>query len=395
MNSSEEKIVCPRCGEFLKSNQRNCLKCGQLNFQNPDNEYMKKYVSKKTSVSTNKNTKIDKLSIFSNTRPDEVFATKAGDLFTFIITNGIIFILMLIIAFFSFYDNNLKNVLFSLDFSVALIMYSICYIELYSIELLLMKANKPWWIGLIIFGCYSLLALIFNLLGLNVLFLILSLGLIVVYYNIAIRFDKNPLLMIFFGPIMLPITAFSSTVSYNGILYVNKVKNGDGSLILYKANKIILSLVCTLFLVGSLLTFITNKDKLLYKLNENKYKDYIADVTLIVEAAKNSLKNDSYVCSNELAVIEQDVYYIQFDNAASYFDVDIKVSPFTGANYQGYIMVINSNKWMDETSYYIAVDDSTYGIDEVKFDEVANAKVIKNKFALLPDNAVVCKKNIS
>lgn len=394
-NSREEKIVCSRCGEFLKINQRNCLKCGQINFQNPDNEYMRKYVTKKTISSTSKSNKIDKLSIFSNTRPNEVFATKAGNLFAFIITNGIIFILMLIIAFFSFYDNSLKNVLFNLDFSVGLIMYSVCYIELYSIELLLMKANKPWWIGLIIFGCYSLFAFIFNLLGLSILFLILSLGFIVIYYILAVRFDKNPLLMILFGPIMLPITAFSSTVSYNGILYVNKVKNGDGSLILYKTNKIILSLVSVLFLVGCLLTFITNKDKLVYQLNENKYKDYTSDVLLIVEAAKKSLDNDLYSCSNELDVSKQDVYYIPFDNAASYFDVDIKTSPFTGANYQGYIMVINSNEWMDATSYYIAVDDSTYGIEEVKFNEVENAKIIKNNFALLPDNAVICRKNIS
>lgn len=394
-NSREEKIVCSRCGEFLKSNQRNCLKCGQINFQNPDNEYMRKYVTKKTTSSTSKSNKIDRLSIFSNIRPNEVFATKAGNLFAFIITNGIIFILMLLIAFFSFYDNSLKNVLFNLDFSVGLIMYSVCYIELYSIELLLMKANKPWWFGLIIFGCYSLFAFIFNLLGLSILFLILSLGFIVIYYILAVRFDKNPLLMILFGPIMLPITAFSSTVSYNGILYVNKVKNGDGSLILYKTNKIILSLVSVLFLVGCLLTFITNKDKLVYQLNENKYKDYTSDVLLIVEAAKKSLDNDLYSCSNELDVSKQDVYYIPFDNAASYFDVDIKTSPFTGANYQGYIMVINSNEWMDATSYYIAVDDSTYGIEEVKFNEVENAKIIKNNFALLPDNAVICRKNIS
>ena len=141
--------------------------------------------------------------------------------------------------------------------------------------------------------------------------------------------------------------------------------------------------------------FITNKDKLFYQLNENKYKDYTNDVLLIVEAAKKSLDNDLYSCSNELDVSKQDVYYIPFDNAASYFDVDIKTSPFTGANYQGYIMVINSNEWMDATSYYIAVDDSTYGIEEVKFNEVENAKIIKNNFALLPDNAVICRKNIS
>lgn len=396
MNNREEKIVCSRCGEFLKSSQRNCLKCGQINFQNPDNEYLKKYVSKRKSATVGKNTKIDKLSIYSNNRPDEVFANKAGNLLAFIITNGVLFILMLLVLFFSFYNNSFKEVFLNLDFAVSLIMYSIYYLEFYSVELLLMKANKPWWIGLIIFAVYSLLAFIFNLLSLEILFFILSLGLIVVYYNVAVRFDKNPLLMILFTPIMLPLTAFSSTVSYNGILYVNKTKKGDGALILYKTNKLILALVSILFLIGFLLTFIANRDKLFYKLNEGKYKDYTSDVILIVNAAKDSLNNDSYVCSNNLDVTEQEVYYIPFDNAAKYFDItDLGVSPFTEANYQGYIMVINSNEWMAETSYYISVDDSTYGIEEVKFDDAKDAEILKNSFALLPDNAVTCKKNNS
>ena len=44
INSSGYKI-CSRCGRPIKDSDRYCLKCGALNFDHPDNQYLKKYMS--------------------------------------------------------------------------------------------------------------------------------------------------------------------------------------------------------------------------------------------------------------------------------------------------------------------------------------------------------------
>ena len=41
---------------------------------------------------------------------------------------------------------------FNREFILLLIGLEKFYLELYSFQLLLMKANKPWWYGLIFFG---------------------------------------------------------------------------------------------------------------------------------------------------------------------------------------------------------------------------------------------------
>ena len=84
----DELIFCPRCGEKMRKGQRNCLKCGQLNYENPSNEYMKKYESKHGSnlndgtyiIGKGTVRKPSKLSIFSNSRPNEILANNAGNL---------------------------------------------------------------------------------------------------------------------------------------------------------------------------------------------------------------------------------------------------------------------------------------------------------------------------
>ena len=38
-------MVCPRCGATLNSTQRYCMKCGALNYEHPDNQKMKQYIT--------------------------------------------------------------------------------------------------------------------------------------------------------------------------------------------------------------------------------------------------------------------------------------------------------------------------------------------------------------
>ncbi|MBR3049011.1 MAG: hypothetical protein IKG58_00425 [Bacilli bacterium] len=44
---STDYVICSRCGEPMKPDARCCLKCGTLNYRNPENSYMKSHLSEK------------------------------------------------------------------------------------------------------------------------------------------------------------------------------------------------------------------------------------------------------------------------------------------------------------------------------------------------------------
>lgn len=388
--SKEEFLICTRCGAKIRKTQRNCLKCGQLNFVNPDNEYMKKYVPKNSMKNVNNvnNSKVEKLSIYNNMRPNEVIAKNTGNLSIFIVTNILIFFLGLFIILSTKFDFSNKS------FYIMVIGYIVTFLNFYSIQLLLMKANKPWWCAFV----FLLICLImyfvlqFNLKILIFIFLLIS---FIACYNVGVTFGKNPWLMILFVPIMLPVTAFSNTVSYNGIIYVIDTKKGNAIELLNKANKFILSSFLIIFLICMILIIFTFKDKIILLIRSSKEDKFIDDMVSITEKVKLSINSDDYVCSNGLSLKEQSRYYISFDNAASYFNIDnVDVSLFTGANYQGYVLVINPDK-LDYVSYYISVDDTVYGISETNFDYIKTSRIEKNNFSVLPDNVVTCQKNRS
>ena len=43
--NSSDYIFCYKCGEPMKPDARCCMKCGALNYDHPDNSYMKNYIS--------------------------------------------------------------------------------------------------------------------------------------------------------------------------------------------------------------------------------------------------------------------------------------------------------------------------------------------------------------
>ena len=43
MASRDDIIFCDRCGAEMKKNQRCCIKCGNINYSNPENASMRKF----------------------------------------------------------------------------------------------------------------------------------------------------------------------------------------------------------------------------------------------------------------------------------------------------------------------------------------------------------------
>lgn len=214
--NENEFLICTRCGERIRKEQRNCLKCGQLNFKNPDNEYMKKYEKKYKHI-INRNSIVKNLSIYNNERPNEVLANNIGNIYVFSIVNIIIFTILFLMLIFNFFKGNL---FFNREFIVLLLILEIVYLEFYSAELLFMKANKPWWYSFIVFGIILLFLILISVFKINFLIYILILLIFVIDYNIGYAFGKNPWFCVFFLLLMLPSMAFSNTISYYGISYV-------------------------------------------------------------------------------------------------------------------------------------------------------------------------------
>lgn len=248
MNESKF-LICTRCGSRIRREQRNCLKCGQLNFENPDNDYMKKY-EKKYNKSINKDAIVKNLFIYNNERPNEVLANNTGNVFLFTIVNALIFLISLVMVF----HNGLSNG-FNIDFIILLIKIVILYLELFSFQLLLMKANKPWWYGFIIFSILFLFVILFNFLKVKLLIFIFLFLIFFISYNIGQAFGKNPWICIIFAPIMLPIVAFSDMTSYNGVSYIIVGNKHNTFELLNKYNRVILFFNVALILIGVILLF--------------------------------------------------------------------------------------------------------------------------------------------
>lgn len=408
---SEEFIFCTRCGAKLRKNQRNCLKCGQLNYSHPDNQYMKKYISKNDTNNNDSsqqtyvvgkgtmNKKNGSLSIFNNIRPNEVLTDKNGNLTVFAIVNIIIFIFgILLCAFVSGFS--FSSVFFNRSFAISLMIYSFVFLEIYSLELLFMKANYPWWAVFVPFlDMYYLYEItmssgwIFLLTYIPVIGYIISLA---ASYNLGKVFGYNPLLTLFFGPFVIPFMAFNNTTSFNGIVYVNRTKKNTASEILYKWNKRIFILIVLSICSGIGILGYSYRDSLLFKVNRLRTNSFMKDAEVILNDAKISLTDESnFTCSNGLLLSEQSTYYIPFDNAGTYFNSSVTTSSLSDGYYQGYIKVVNPDEWSYRTKYYISVDDSIYGIEETYEYELDKSYAKKNTFATIPDDVVVCKKNKS
>ncbi len=391
-------IFCPRCGEKMHRNQRNCLKCGQLNYENPDNEYMKKYETDNSSLN---NTYVIGQGTFkfsngvtSGYRPNEVLANNTGNLTGCVIFNILFYLFGLLGIYVLFIIFGVSNILFNNTFLFAVMGYSIVFILIYSQELLFMKADKPWWGALIPFySQYLMFEIVF---GKGYLFLLTFIPIVgqimmlILFYRLGKVFNKNSILTLIFTVFSIPFISFSSTTSYNGVIYISRSKGQDSLRYLYKCNKNILIFVFS-FILGALSLFIYNeRNTVIDKARHLMTFSFTKDAKTIIEDAKDSIKDNYYVCSNGKSITNQNDYYIWFDNAGDYFESkSVSVSILSNDYYKGYIHVkVFDNK----EQYYISVSDGKYGIGEVDNSKLSSVHAVKGYTVSLPKNVIICHK---
>lgn len=391
-------IFCPRCGEKMHRNQRNCLKCGQLNYENPNNEYMKKYETDNSSLN---NTYVIGQGTFkfsngvtSGYRPNEILANNTGNLTGCVIFNILFYLFGLLGIYVLFIIFGVSNILFNNTFLFTVMGYSIVFILIYSQELLFIKADKPWWGALIPFyNQYLMFEIVF---GKGYLFLLTFIPIVgqimmlILFYRLGKVFNKNSILTLIFNVFSIPFISFSSTTSYNGVIYISRSKGQDSLRYLYKCNKNILIFVFS-FILGALSLFIYNeRNTVIDKARHLMTFSFTKDAKTIIKDAKDSIKDNYYVCSNGKSITKQNDYYIWFDNAGDYFESkSVSVSILSNDYYKGYIHVkVFDNK----EQYYISVSDGKYGIGEVDNSKLSSVHAVKGYTVSLPKNVIICHK---
>jgi len=180
MNNSDYTIYCSRCGAEMKASSRYCMKCGNLNYDHPENKNLQKIIGKpedKQYVVGSGNSIFEGLQ-GENTVTQSIANNTGNQMlcFGFNILLYLIIILSNLIPIINSSGFALEPLVMS-SFPIIAIVISGLFLYVFSLELLFMKANKRWWAALIpIYNLMILAEMAFNKKYLGLLVLIPYIG---------------------------------------------------------------------------------------------------------------------------------------------------------------------------------------------------------------------------
>ncbi len=220
-------ITCSRCGAEFKKDARYCMKCGNLNFANQENEFMKQYaikgaleqkkgsyINSNANTNTASNSNVTSSGSVTPVREMDSIDVMLKQMKTCMIVNGVLC--------------SLPVILFALlcvlaeEFTTLIVIVPamlITYFVSVGYQRMLIKAGEPWWSVFVPF--YSMYVLYKVAMGNGWLFLttlIPGIGQIislVCYYNLGKKFYHSGWLTLFFTPIMVIVIGFSSNGVYS------------------------------------------------------------------------------------------------------------------------------------------------------------------------------------
>ena len=374
-------MFCPRCGAEMKPEQRYCMKCGALNYEHPDNQKMKQYITddelekaKENYLKTKEEEK-DTIEIagkvYSNVPKEEKESTYVDTRATIGLLSLITIVLLLVCYFYFPFS-------IVMSFLIAVFFFIITFYVLVSISIY-MKGGYSGFTPLIPF--YGQYAFSDITLGNGWLFLLLFVPVVnVVYlcyasYQLGKVFGKGGWLTLFFPFIMLPIIAYSDEAIYQGKgkkyeRYVEKGKRRN--------TKIPGFVYCVAAFV------------LLFFLLQTPLVDPVAkmflekDVEYVFDTVKKDVEDGFYTCSQGELNSVDGVYYIPFDNATDVFMIPFPVrSSMNGEEIRGYVRVVRSGT---THTYFYAMTDGEYVIStDQNITEVGDV--------IVPSGAITCKKS--
>ena len=390
---AEEMITCDRCGAVYKKSMRYCMKCGRLNYSHPDNASMLKYEPKNgEDIKRFNDDKDETLSFESPFRYS--LALKAGRKTSCIIFN-ILFLIVLFIGVFLFFYNrygDLTATISSNQFYVVIAALIFFQLESIAVQFMYMKANKPWWSFFVPF--YNLYVYFDIVMKKKLYFLFLFIPVYGIYvlfkslYDLGKSFGYSGWLVVFLPFVMIPIIAFNTAASYNGIYYVEERRRMGENVLAedHMKNKTILVVMLTLIFAsfGALVFFNFKFLSILYE----KQK-MILVAPKIIRFVEDDMQRTGYVCSNNFNIYTDDgAYYIPFGIVGYDFGSEFNNSY---EEYKGYVKVMKS---LGKEVYSISLYNDKVGMKEASLKSIknGNAVVEENFITVIPDGSVTCYK---
>lgn len=390
---AEEMITCDRCGAVYKKSMRYCMKCGRLNYSHPDNASMLKYEPKNGEDIKRFNDDKDETLSFESPFKYSL-ALKAGRKTSCIIFN-ILFLIVLFIGVFLFFYNrygDLTATISSNQFYVVIAALIFFQLESIAVQFMYMKANKPWWSFFVPF--YNLYVYFDIVMKKKLYFLFLFIPVYGIYvlfkslYDLGKSFGYSGWLVVFLPFVMIPIIAFNTAASYNGIYYVEERRRMGENVLAedHMKNKTILVVMLTLIFAsfGALVFFNFKFLSILYE----KQK-MILVAPKIIRFVEDDMQRTGYVCSNNFNIYTDDgAYYIPFGIVGYDFGSEFNNSY---EEYKGYVKVMKS---LGKEVYSISLYNDKVGMKEASLKSIknGNAVVEENFITVITDGSVTCYK---
>ena len=375
---NDAKMLCPRCGMEMKSNSRYCMKCGYLNYNHPENIALKPYMGKLQETTNYVNGKVETRQFLGTRKIHEIrFGSKTGSKKLCFFLNVFLYLVCMAIAFFftySRYDFLIDLLYSSLPF--LFLGITVIFIYIYAIELIFMKMNERWWFSFVpflnmfvlsyrAFGSY-----LFGLIGLvpfvNIVYFL------VLIYKIGVKFGYNGLLFTIFCPIFIPLCGFGAN-AFENVTYVNGLDNIDIEKE-YKLTNTFIFVTSTVLVLCLGLVGYLNRSIFLDPLNSLKQYYYVYASRAIVNEVKTDIKFRTINCDDGIFLgIDDGDYYFYYGSASSEADLLFKNSR---DEIESYVKLVIKDK---KPTYYIALTDGTYGIEEKEVSKIGIKDVKKIK----------------
>ena len=374
-------MVCPRCGAEMSPEQRYCMKCGALNYDHPDNQDMKRYITDseldkanqeyQESVHGSSNT----IEIGGKVYVDTPEKNKKSTYVDTRVQLGLLTFVAIILAILCY---TLFQYSVWLSLAAALVYFIITFYLLVNISIY-MKGGYSGFVPLVPF--YSQYAYYDIAVGNGWKFLLLLIPIFGIFYALYANyklgkvFGKSGWFTLFFPFILLPVIAFTDQAVYQGDgkkykQYVNKGK---------RRNTIVPAFIYSVAIF--LLFFVLLQAPFMGVVKE---KFFLTDVENIFDTIQSGVEDGIYTCREGNVTTKEGTYYVSFDDATQLFTLPIPVrSSLNGQSIHGYVRIENVNNKLH--FYYVMTDG-----DNVVSSDSTN---ISPSLVKVPDGAILCEKS--
>lgn len=362
---TDTKVICSNCGKKISKSTKYCMHCGAANPEafNVGDQALAN----------------DRAAIANNT---------GNRSFAFFVTY-IIYLGLILITGVGAYLTGVTSfdILIVSTYPMTMIAITVMFIYIYSIELIFMKCNKPWWAGLIpIYNLIVLGDITFHKKYIGLLCFVPIVGqifLIVMIYKLGKCFKYNGVLTVLLSIIYVPIIGFSDHL-YEGKAYVT---SGDAKSLEkdYRRKKIFFSTLILFLLIGTVLFIMGNMGKVRKTQKTINASYYVIASNQALKQVKKAVENNTLVCDETNYDANKGVYYVYYPDLGDSVFLPLYVARDVISAY----VKIDNNK--NPREYYVSMTDGKQGFAETIESEISMDTVSDYTTLVEPPKGNTCR----